>query len=1109
MSTEGGTYKLDKMYKKHTNKLGVPEGYFRQILLIMRLTTIILIMAIMQVSAATFAQRITLSEKNASLSKVFDHISDQCGYDFVFNSDLLKDTRPVTISVRNTELDRVLEQIFKDQPVSFSIDDRTVVVKAKERSSFLDRLAGAFDAIDLRGRVADEHDNPLAGATVTLKGGRRSVLTNSKGEFFLPNIDDEEIIVISYVGYITIERRASGDFNSIRLMPNTSALDETQIIAYGTTSKRLSTGSVSTIKAADIAKQPVSNVLGVLAGKIPGMKASQADGLPGASFDLVIRGRNSLTQNFRPLILIDGVPFSNESAINSFPSGDFANSPLSLINPADIESIDILKDADATSIYGSRGANGVILITTKKGTAGNRLDINAYTGVSNPTYRTKFMNTEQYLEMRREAFANDNIVPTTVNAPDLLAWNTERYTDFTKEFRQNAAITRNLQADLSGGSENTQYRVGVGYHYETPSYAKAADLVGRDYHYGRTVVSMNTTHRSSDSRFKISISASYSFDLNDYANTNASNLILLAPNSPYPLDQNGNLVWSEGGANFSNPLGSLNNPYYGKNNSLISSTNLSYQLLKGLQIKLNGGFNKNYFKRIFNTEIASQNPASNPTSSSSAQESNVSNWQVEPILQYDRKLGPGNFQLLAGASLNSRSQNSFSFSGSGYFSEALLGTTLGTSSSNFTDYGRITLYKNTGAYARVNYNIQDKYIMNITGRRDGSTRFGPNKKFANFGALGAAYIFSKEDWVSKNLPFLSFGKLRSSLGTTGNDDIRDFGYIDSWLTSNTALVYPGSTNLSISSDKLYNPEYGWETTTKLEVALDLGVFNDRLLVGANYYRSRSGNQLIDYTLPGQVGIGSVFKNFDALVQNSGWEFTATAVPVKSNLTWTISANATIAKNKLLEFPDLEKSSYASRFAIGESVSRVAVYDYTGVDPQTGLYSFKGNTRDAFVDPNRPRFYGGLTNTLTYGRFSLDVLAQFSKLQLRSYASLIGYAPGTRTNQPLSVLNRWQKAGDLAEYQRFTTSGAAATAYSMFASSTGGYADASFLRIRNASLAYAFAPALAKVMKMQNLRIYAQGQNLAVFSKYKDADPENGGIGNPLLSVYTLGLQASF
>ena len=1073
----------------------------------MKLTTFILIITLVQVSAKSFSQ-ISLNEKNKSLAEVLKKIEQQSGFVFLYDYKDLKDAR-VSVTIKNASIEGALDITFKSLGLTYKIGDtKTITVSAKQ-PSFLDRLIEKIQAIDIRGKVLDEHNNPLAGATVTLKGGRQSVLTNSRGEFILANIDEEAVIVVSYVGYITVEKPASGDFSSIRLMPNTSVLDETQIIAYGTTSKRLSTGSVSTIKAADIANQPVSNVLGVLAGRIPGMKASQADGLPGSSFDLVIRGRNSLTQNFRPLILIDGVPFSNESAINSFPSGDFANSPLSLINPADIESIDVLKDADATSIYGSRGANGVILITTKKGTAGNKLDVNAYTGVSNPTYRTKFLNTAQYLEMRREAFTNDNIEPTTVNAPDLLAWNTDRYTDFTKEFRQNAAITHNLQADLSGGSENTQYRVGVGYHYETPSYAKAAELVGRDYGYQRAVVSLNTTHRSADSRLRISVSASYNFDRNDYANTNASNLILLAPNSPYPIDEDGNLVWSEGGVNFSNPLGSLNNPYYGKNNSLVSSTNLSYQLAKGLQIRLNGGFNKTHFKRLFNSEIASQNPALNPVSSSNAQESNVSNWQLEPMLQYDGKLGPGNFQLLAGTSLNSRTQSSFSFSGSGYSNESLLGTPLGTTTTNFTDYGRITLYKNTGAYARLNYNVQDKYILNITGRRDGSTRFGPNKQFANFGALGAAYIFSKEEWVSKNFPFLSFGKLRSSLGTTGNDDIREFGYIDSWLTSNTAIVYPGSTNLSISSDKLYNPDFSWETTTKLEAALDLGFFSDRLLVGANYYRSRSGNQLIDYTLPGQVGIGSIFKNSDALVQNSGWEFTATAVPVKSNLTWTISANATIAKNKLLEFPNLEKSSYASRFAIGESISRVAVYDYIGVDTQTGLYSFNGNTQSTFVDPNRPRFYGGLINTLTYGRFSLDVLTQFSKLQLRSYASLLGYAPGTRTNQPVSVLNRWQNAGDVAEYQRFTTSGAAATAYSMFSRSTGGYADASFLRIRNASLAYVFDPALANVIKMQNLRIYAQGQNLAVFSKYKDADPENGGIGNPLLSVYTLGLQASF
>jgi TonB-linked SusC/RagA family outer membrane protein len=1097
------------MYKKNINKWGVPNGCLRKIFLIMRLTTIILMIAIMQLSASTFAQRITLSEKNAKLTQVFDRISDQSGYDFVFTSDLLKGANLVTINVKHTEMVKVLDQIFSNQPLSFSIEGKTVVVKAKETPIFLDRANSAFTNIDLRGRVVDEQNNPLTGATVTVKGSRRSVSTNSAGEFFLANVDEKAVIVISYVGFVTLERPASAVSNSIRLFSNTSTLDEMQIIGYGTTSKRLATGSVSTIKAVDIAKQPISNVLAVLAGKIPGMKATQSDGIPGSSFDLVIRGRNSLTQNFRPLILIDGIPFSNESSINNFPSANFANSPLSLINPGDIESIDVLKDADATSIYGSRGANGVILITTKRGKPGTQLSVDAYTGITTPTYRTEFLNTEQYLEMRREGFKNDNIAPTTTNAPDLLIWDNNRYTNFTREFRQNSAIARNLQTDLTGGSQYTQFRVGVGYHYETPSYAKVAKLVGKEFSYQRSVVSLNTTHRSVDDRFRMSISAGYSFDRNDYSSANAANLASIAPNAPYPIDQNGNLVWTEGGASFANPLGSLNNPYYGKNSVLTSSTSLSYILLEGLQVKVNGGFNTSNSKRLNNTEKASQNPASNATSGSNSYETDISNWQVEPMLQYDRKLGPGNIQLLAGASWNSRTQNALAFSASGYFNESLFGTNIGATSSSYSGYGQNTIYRNTGTYARINYNIRDKYILNLTGRRDGSTRFGPNNKFANFGAVGATYIFAQEKWVKKNLPFLSFGKLRSSFGITGNDNIREFGYLEYWLSGSSSVAYPGTSGLTLYPDGLFNPDFSWEKTKKLEAALELGFFKDRLLLGANYYRSRSGNQLINYTLPAQVGPPSILRNFDALIQNSGWEFTLTAVPVKSKVSWTISANATIANNKLLEFPNLAKTSYASSFAIGESISRVAVYDYTGIDPQTGLYTFNGNTRTKYVDPNRPRFYGGLTNTLLYKHLSLDVLAQFSRLQMRSYATQIGSAPGTRSNQPVSVLNRWQQPNDVAEFQRFATSGAAADAYGMFAGSTGAYEDASFLRIRNVSLSYLFDPAISKVVKMRNLRIYFQGQNLAVFSKYKDADPENAGIGNPLLRVYTLGLQASF
>jgi len=356
----------------------MPKGYLHQILLIMRLTTIILIMAIMQVSASTFAQRVTLSEKKATLSQVFDRISDQCGYDFVFNSDLLKQTRPVTISVRNMELSRVLELILKDQPVSFSIEDKTVVVKGKETSVIIANKNWMKDkTIDVRGRVQDRLGNPIPGATVRVINGKVLTITSENGEFLLRDVDRDSKLSASSVGFANTEFKAAPDAGIIVLYPSNTKLDEVMVVGYGTTTKRLTTGSSSQVKGADLEQQPISNPILGLAGRVAGAFITQNAGYSGATPNVVIRGQNSLTGVVNgvtdPLYVIDGVPFGSlpiDQTSGSQNNYMYTFSPLNTIDPAQIESIDILKDADATAIYGSRGANGVVLITTKKGRSG-------------------------------------------------------------------------------------------------------------------------------------------------------------------------------------------------------------------------------------------------------------------------------------------------------------------------------------------------------------------------------------------------------------------------------------------------------------------------------------------------------------------------------------------------------------------------------------------------------------------------------------------------------------------------------------------------------------------------------------------------------------------
>ncbi|HEU4609419.1 MAG TPA: TonB-dependent receptor, partial [Chitinophagaceae bacterium] len=361
----------------------------------------------------------------------------------------------------------------------------------------------------------------------------------------------------------------------------------------------------------------------------------------------------------------------------------------------------------------------------------------------------------------------------------------------------------------------------------------------------------------------------------------------------------------------------------------------------------------------------------------------------------------------------------------GYSSDALL--------KDLSSAGSITprnsyhrQYNYQSAFGRVNYNLSQKYILNLTFRRDGSSRFGPNRQFGNFGAIGGAWLFSGENFISQGLPFLSYGKLRASYGTTGNDQIGDYQYLDSW--SPTSFPYGGVTGLSPTS--IYNPDYSWEINKKFEAALELGFLKDRILLTANYYNNRSSNQLVGYTLSPQSGFSSYIANFPAKVENSGWEMEVNSSNINSpKFKWNTTANLTIPKNKLLEYPGLESSADAASYALGQSIRVVKGFHFTGVDPQTGVPQFLDVDKDGSIsDPEdyvvigetMPSFFGGLSNELHYSDWSLNFFFQFVKQE----APTMDYGPlvnpyGTMSNSDVSVLKRWTKQGDVTSVPRAT------------------------------------------------------------------------------------------
>ena len=1068
-------------------------------------------------SSAAYAQ-VTLKENHAPLEKVLHSIEKQSGYVFLYTG---KDVQSLSVSVEvnNVPVTVALDKCLKDLPLSYKVLDKNILLKRKESAT---EPGKTIDPIKVSGQVVDTTGATVPGATVRIKGIGVNVITNNRGEFTL-SVPDKTTLVVSSIGYQSKEVDVADDKQlRIVLRHSTSKLDEVQVIAYGTTTRRLSTGSVSTVGYKEIENQPVMNPLAALEGRVPGMIVTQNTGLPGGNFSINIRGRTSINNNISndPLFIIDGVPFANNnSGIGNLASAYAATgglSPFNTINPADIESIDILKDADATSIYGSRGANGVVLVTTKKGKEGKTtVNANVYTGVNSVTKTMDMMNTTQYLAMRNEALANDGVVADQYNAYDLVLWDTTRNTDWQKYLMGNKAHTLDANLSISGGSNNTQFLVGGGYHRETT-------VMPGNLSDGRASMHFSINHKSADNKFKMLFTGSYGADRNHLIGGDLTNYIYLAPNTISPMDSTGKLNWEDNGVVIDNPMFYLYQKYLAKTDNYLSNLSLSYEVARGLFLKSTFGYNAIYMNELSTYPIAAQNPAYSPVGYSSFSNISYKSLIVEPQIEYAKKIGIGKLDALVGGTWQQNTSNGSYVNASGYTSDLLIeslsaASTIDYKSSTSTDY------RYAAFFGRINYNINNKYLINATGRRDGSSRFGPENRFANFGAIGASWIFSEEKWVKNNVQWLSFGKLRASYGTTGNDKIGDYNYLDTW----TALSKTYLGQAGLNPTRLFNPNYRWEINKKLEAGLDLGFLKDRLLLTANWYHNRSSNQLIPYTLPAQTGGGSVIANFPAVVQNTGVEFLVNSVNIKNrSFEWNSSFNISIPKNKLISFPNLETSSYYATLVVGKPLNALSSLLVKDVNPQTGVYEFiakDGSTtstptsadiRTAWLDLN-PKYFGGLGNNLKYKGFQLDVFFEFKKQMGQNYLGNIitsYYTPGTPFNMPVAVMDRWTPDNTNTSIQKFTTTtGSAASLAANSLRSYGGdimYSDASYIRLKNLSFSYAFPSAWVSKMSLKTLRIYLNAQNLATITGYEGGDPETRNIYRmPPLRTISFGIQA--
>lgn len=1110
----------------------------------MKLLILLMTIGSLQLSASGYGQTISISLKNASLEDAFKEIKKQTGYSFIYTRDQLKNTTPVTLLASNAALNTVLDLCFRDQSISYVIEERYIIVQNRIAPKPLATVPLSF--VDIAGRVTNEKDEPVIGASVKVKGTELGTSTGANGEFRLMNISPSDILIVSGAEIESKEIKVNDQaFLKITVISKVSNLDEAIVVGYGTTTRRFSTGSVSKVSSKEITAQPVTNPLAALQGRVAGLDVISSSGVPGSSINIQIRGQNSINPNpvgnkgiaplDNPLIIIDGVPFAPQNAnINLFRSlaspgdlGTYGNpyggiSPFNNINPADIESIEILRDASETAIYGSRGANGVILITTKKGKIGKTdLGLNIYTGQSTSTRTMQMMNTQDYLLMRREAFANMGITPnlnpsSPGYAPDLLAFDTTRYTDWKEYFLGGTANITNFNLHLSGGSINTQFLIGAGYTHET--YIFPGDFANK-----RASFNLNLDHRSTDNKLILQFSANYSYSRNNSTGSpDVLTSFTLPPNYPALYDDMGNINWSYNGVQLSgnrytNPGAYLLRKYNGQAYNLISHFQFSYELLRGLLSRTSIGYNTLLGNENSQSPRSSFDPSSTATSSADFGTNEFRTWIIEPQLEYKKTFGKGKLNILTGGTLQKNTNKQVQMSGLNYPDDDLLNSI--SSAGIKTAFDNFSEYKYVAIFGRINYVLNNRYLVNISDRWDGSSRFGPEKKFGNFYSIGTGWVFSETKFVKSNLKFLSFAKIRASYGTTGNDNIGNYQYLSRWqATSNS---YNGSAGYI--PQNLPNDEFSWSVNKKLEFGTDIGLFNNIVNLTMAWYRNRSDNQLVSYVLPSQTGFSSVTANFPALVENKGIEIQLTGNLVRSKtFQWTSSFLITIPNNKLVSFPGIETSSYKNIYVVGESLSVLRGYNSAGVNSSTGLYQFRTNSgnitstpasiTDYVVIGNRDKkLYGGFSNNFLWKNFRLDLFFDYADQRGSDYLKFInnGYQPGTSANQPVDVLSRWTKPGDNTSVQKFisaTNNQAAAN----FSNSTGAFSDAKFIRLKTLSFSYSLTAKVLSRFKLSSCSIFINAQNVFTITNYKGNDPEIKSFYSvPPLRTIVAGLNLNF
>jgi TonB-linked SusC/RagA family outer membrane protein len=1129
--------------------LGMPRFWLPpKMLMIMRLIIVIMTTCLLQVSASTFGQRITLSERNTPLEKVLKKIKAQSGLNVVFADDALDKAKAVNIKIANLPLKEALNKVLENQPLFYELKENTIVIIKKEKTpSFLDRVVDALTPpIDVRGVVLDEKGKPLVGATVKVKGVQQSVLTNSEGVFYLQRVDDKAILVISYVGYFDKEVDAKASLN-ITMEMKSSELNEV-VVAYGKTTQQALTGAVTVVSGAQIENLPSRSFDKSLQGLVPGLQITGGTGQPGGGVaNMVLRGIatgsdvtfGSTVRN--PLIVIDGIPVSQDNfQLSTTGNVTPHTNPIAQLNPSDIETISILKDASAIALYGSKASNGVILVTTKKGKLGktsfgfrNQTDIS-----TRLKGKTEVLNQQEYLALLYETYKNTPKLVNGVEVPwidaDILTDLKTKFPvrangsfyprpDWNGELFTNNAMTISNDLSISGGNERNNFYLNVEYTKQNGAVKETG--------YDRKSMRFNFESKASN-WLSLGTNTTLSYNIQKYSNPGegtggfgAANVI--SPLAPIRLEDGNYKIFFPFGQTSSSATNQVAAAEYNiKKNATYRGLSKFYaevRLLKYLTFKSDVGVDFMLAEMKEKNDPRFYNGSSQTLPKITERDERRANIINTNTLRFDQNFKENHtLSLLLGQEAQIITQKQLGAEATGtaetlpYYEQ--LTSPSYTMSAITGTASRQTLLS---VFGQANYGYKNKYFLSASIRKDGSSKFGEQAQWGTYWSAGAGWIITEEKLIKDNVSWLNYLKIRGSIGAAGNS-----GAVSAFTRFDALTLRKFLGDIAVAPQSLGNPNIQWEETFTWDAGLEIRLLNERIGFTGDIYNRKTNDLIYSTNLPSISGFGSVLDNIGT-INNNGIELSLSGRLVqKRNFNWNMNINWSTNENKLIKanVPLAAISGGLLANEEGRNFNSFYTPIWAGVNQADGKPQWidgSGNpttnyntAKKEFVGRPQPDGYGALVNTFRYKNFefSAHLYYQYGLMIYDNSSALLssdGLYP--YINQVKQALNYWKKPGDVAANPRRLLN----NTDNSLQISTRYLFKGDYIRLQQVSLGYTVPKEIVNRLRLAGIRLYLQGHNLAILTNYAGPDPDNANVGGgtgftyPNQRSFSVGVNVNF